>query len=123
MKKHLLFFLLILACCGCAEDIVEEDGNTASFYGSVIDFETGNPVPNASVILYYGISPMSLGSSITSAYTGTDGTFSFSRIEIRKETGFVIGAECAGYQKAWQVLSATQGNDAEVQIVLKKSKR
>lgn len=121
MKKYLLLFTLLLACLGCASDF-EEDGNTVTFYGSVIDFETGNPIPNASVVLYYGLTPTSLGGAISSAYTGTDGSFSFSRIEVREETGFVLKAECAGYQKAWQTLSKNSGNKAEVQIVMQKSK-
>lgn len=121
MKKYLLLFTLLLACLGCASDF-EEDGNTVTFYGSVIDFETGNPIPNASVVLYYGLTPTSLGGAISSAYTGTDGSFSFSRIEVREETNFVLKAECAGYQKAWQTLSKNSGNKAEVQIVMQKSK-
>lgn len=123
MKKHLLYIVLLLACCGCAKDIVEENGNTVTFYGSVIDFETGNPVPNAFVVLYYGVAPTSLGPSVASAYTGTDGAFSFTDVEKRNDTGFVLSVECAGYQKAWQVLSANSGNKAETQIIIKKSKR
>ena len=121
MKKHLLLFTLLLACLGCASDF-EEDGNTVTFYGSVIDFETGNSISNASVVLYYGLAPDCLGTSISSAYTGTDGSFRFNSIEIREETGFVLKAECAGYQKTWQTLSKISGNKAEVQIVMQKSK-
>lgn len=121
MKKYFFNLLLFFICCGCAEDIVVED-NTVTFYGSVIDYETGNPIQNASVVLYYGVAPISLGAAISSAYTGTDGSFSFSRIEIREETGFVLKAECAGYQKAWHTLSKTSGNKVEVQIIMQKSK-
>lgn len=121
MKKHLLLFTLLLACLGCASDF-EEDGNTVTFYGSVIDFETGNSISNASVVLYYGLAPDCLGASISSAYTGTDGSFSFNRVEVREETGFVVGVECAGYRKAWQTLSKNSGNKSEVQIIMQKTK-
>ena len=53
MKKHLLYFFLLLVCCGCVEEGYEETQTISKIYGTVIDYYTGNTVSNATVMLYY----------------------------------------------------------------------
>ena len=117
MKKHLLYFALILACCGCAEDIMEENRNAVTIYGSVIDLKTGIPISNASVRLFNSTA------IIASTYTGTDGSFSFNNVAI--ENIYTISVECIGYQINNQRVSlffynGFSGKDVEVQIAMRK---
>lgn len=100
-----LFFLFIILCASCSET----DFNIyASVYGVVTDYETGEPISNASVVL----SPTNI-----SKHTGSDGTYGFDNLDAQQYT---ITFQKAGYQANRKLITAISGENLEVNVHLKK---
>ncbi len=91
--------------CSCAGTDYEI---FSSVYGTVADYDTGEPIPNASVVL----SPTNI-----TKHTGADGTYRFDNLDAQQYT---ITFQKAGYQANRKLVSAISGEELEVNIHLKK---
>lgn len=101
-----LIIALSASClCGCSDYDYEI---YSSVYGTVSDYETGEPISNASVVL----SPTN-----ATKHTGTDGTFRFDELDAQQYT---ITFQKAGYQPNRKLVTAVSGESLEVNIHLKK---
>ncbi len=101
-----LFVVLAAACiCSCTGTDYEI---FSSVYGTVADYDTGEPIPNASVVL----SPTNI-----TKHTGSDGTYRFDDLDAQQYT---ITFQKAGYQANRKLVSAISGEELEVNIHLKK---
>lgn len=102
-----IFFVLMMAgmCTGCTNTDYEI---FSSVYGTVADYDTGEPIPNASVVL----SPTNI-----TKHTGADGTYRFDDLDAQQYT---ITFQKAGYQPNRKIVTAISGETLEVNIHLTK---
>ncbi len=103
-----LYLFVVLAAayiCSCTGTDYEI---FSSVYGTVADYDTGEPIPNASVVL----SPTNI-----TKHTGADGTYRFDNLDAQQYT---ITFQKAGYQANRKLVSAISGEELEVNIHLKK---
>jgi len=93
----------ILAGCGSTTyDIF------CSISGTISDYESGEPIPNASITMLPG--PMT-------QLSGQDGTFTFSDLD---EGQYTFSVQKNGYQPNRKTVSAISGETVEITIQLQK---
>ena len=103
-----LFIIVALSAssfCGCSKS---EEDIFSSVYGIVTDYETGEPLVNASVVL----SPTNV-----TKHTGADGTYRFDELDAQQYT---ITFQKAGYQPNRKLVTAISSESLEVNMHLKK---
>ena len=100
-----LFIALVSGLCSCTNPDYEI---YSSVYGTVTDYDTGEPIFNVSAVL----SP----SNITK-HTGADGVYRFDDLDAQQYT---ITFQKAGYQPNRKLVNAISGEELEVNIHLKK---
>lgn len=112
MKK---FGLVLMACAmllcftiSCESGLVEYDV-FGSISGTVIELDTGDPVPQATVTL-------SPGGKNT--YTGNDGTFEFLDLDARQYT---VTVQKTGYQTNRKTVTTIAGDNVDISLTLKKN--
>lgn len=108
LRTIFLYLFVVLApayICSCTSTDYEI---FSSVYGTVADYDTGEPIPNASVVL----SPTNI-----TKHTGADGTYRFDDLDAQQYT---ITFQKAGYQANRKLVSAISGEELEVNIHLKK---
>ena len=112
MRKFLLSFpcfvlgLLCLSACFCIGCSGDDGEIYTTIYGVISDYETGEPLENASVVL----SPSGL-----TKQTGADGVYCFENLDMPQYT---ITAQKAGYQANRKVVTAVCGEHMEINIQL-----
>ena len=102
-----LLFLALAASCLCSCSNTEYE-IYSSVYGIVVDYETGEPIHNALVVL----SPTNI-----TKHTGADGAYRFDDLDAQQYT---ITFQKAGYQANRKLVNAISGEELEVNIFLKK---
>lgn len=108
LRVFSLFIIVALSAsslCSCSKS---EEGIFSSVYGIVTDYETGEPLENASVVL----SPTNI-----TKHTGADGRYCFDELDAQQYT---ITFQKAGYQPNRKLVTAISGESLEVNIHLKK---
>ena len=100
-----LFIALVSGLCSCTNPDYEI---YSSVYGTVTDYDTGEPIFNVSAVL----SP----SNITK-HTGADGVYRFDDLDAQQYT---ITFQKSGYQPNRKLVNAISGEELEVNIHLKK---
>jgi len=109
MKKIaiLLSCVFLLGIFGsCTKD---EISMYSTLYGVISDHETGEPIPNASIVLSPG------GKTQTS---GTDGRFEFQNLDPMQYT---VTVQKVGYQTNRKTVTAVAAEKTEANIPLTKS--
>lgn len=111
MKKlgTLLMACALLFCfsTSCTDDLIEYD-TYCTISGTVIDVETGDPIPQATITL----SP-----SGKNTYTGSDGHFEFVDLDARQYT---ITVQKNGYTTNRKTVTTIAGGTLDVSITLQK---
>lgn len=100
----ILCFAISLLCTGCSDDDYEI---YTSIYGVISDYETGEPIENANVV----ITP-----SGQVKQTGTDGVYSFENLDAQQQ--YTITVQRAGYQTNRKLVVAVSGERMEINISL-----
>lgn len=103
-----LSFLFVTLCISCSNT---DYYTYSSVYGIVADYETGEPIPNVSVVL----SPTNV-----SKHTSSDGTYKFEDLDAQQYT---ITFQKAGYQADRKLITAISGENLEVNVHLKQIKQ
>ena len=98
--------ILVILSSSCKK---EEHDSFSTLFGVVSDFETGEPVSGASVIL-------SPGSKTKT--TEQDGKFEFNNLE---PTQYTVTVQKSGYQTNRKTVTAVVGERIEVNVTLNKS--
>ena len=114
MKKRivpLLVSLAMLMCfaTSCVDPIVADVFGSIS--GTVIDMESGDPVPQATVTL----SPTG-----KNTYTGNDGHFEFLDLDARQYT---VTVQKTGYQTNRKTVTTVAGDNVDISLTLKKNNK
>lgn len=103
----ILFFLsLIFSTFSCSDENDYELFSTIS--GTVIDYETADPISNASILLSPG--------GITKM-TDEDGCFCFENLEVQQ---YNLTVQKVGYQPNRKSVTAISGETVSVQITMNK---
>ena len=100
--------MLLCFTVSCSDDLVDYDV-FGSISGTVIDLDSGAPVPQATVTL----SP-----SGTNTYTGYDGTFEFVDLDARQYT---VTVQKTGYQTNRKTVTTVAGGNVNISLTLKKN--
>lgn len=110
MKKRI--GLVLMACImllGFATSCDEVDYDVfGSISGTVIDLDSGDPIPQATVTL----SPSGMNT-----YTGNDGTFEFLDLDARQYT---VTVQKTGYQTNRKTVTTISGGNVNISLTLKK---
>lgn len=97
--------LLIAVCNSCSKDTPDL---FSSIYGVVSDFETGDPIGAASIVLSPG------GKTTVS---GSDGRYEFKNVEAIQYT---VTVQKAGYNTNRKTVSAIASESVQVDVPLTK---
>lgn len=107
MRKFLFFLFIALACASCSKT---EYSVFSTLHGVVNDYQTGDPVSGASVVL----SP-----SGATKITGNDGYFEFQELTPQQYT---VTVQKDGYTTNRKSVTAISGENTEVNISIIKHK-
>lgn len=106
---------LVLACAmllcfttSCEDDLVTYD-TFGSISGTVIDLDSGDPIPQAMVTL----SPSGMNT-----YTGNDGHFDFLDLDARQYT---VTVQKTGYATNRKTVTILAGGNVDISLTLKKN--
>lgn len=105
MKKILLLCCVMAMSIACSKT---EYQVFSTLHGIVSDYETGDPIPNASIVL----SP-----SGATKITGNDGYFEFLEVSPQQYT---VTAQKTGYATNRKSINAISGENTEINITLTK---
>lgn len=100
--------MLFCFTTSCEDPVIYDTFCTIS--GTVIDVDTGDPIPQATVTL----SPSGMNT-----YTGSDGHFEFLDLEERQYT---ITVQKTGYQTNRKTVTTIAGGTVDVSLTLKKNR-
>lgn len=100
--------VLLCLTTSCDGGLVDYDVY-GSISGTVIELDTGDPVPQAMVTL----SPGGMNT-----YTGNDGTFEFVDLDARQYT---VTVQKTGYQTNRKTVSTIAGGNVNISLTLKKN--
>ena len=110
MRKIAITLLSMVFILGAFSGCTKNEYNLyATLYGVVSDHETGDPIPNASIVLSPG------GKTQTS---GTDGRFEFQNLDPMQYT---VTVQKTGYQTNRKTVTAVAAEKTEANIPLTKS--
>lgn len=104
----LAFAILLCSTTSCNDGLVDYDV-FCTISGTVIDVDTGDPIPQATVTL----SPGGMNT-----YTGSDGHFEFLDLEARQYT---VTVQKTGYQTNRKRVTTIAGGNVDVSLTLKKN--
>lgn len=108
MKKlAFVFCMILLLCSSCGND--DNTNFYATLYGIISDHNTGELIPNATVVLSPG------GKTKT---TGTDGRYEFNDLDAKQYT---MTVQKTGYQTNRKTIMALEGESVEANIPLTKN--
>lgn len=111
MKKALRILALVgfimLTATSCKKENYENI--TATVAGTVLDFDTGEPIGNATITM----TPGGLNT-----YTGSDGTFQFNEVEAQQYT---LTAQKTGYKADRKTINPNAGETLNVSIAMRKN--
>lgn len=105
MKKILIFLLFICSLTACT---TPEYDIYSTLYGVVSDHETGDLIPNATLVLSPGG---------RTAVTGNDGYFEFQELTPQQ---YSITVQKEGYKTNRKSVNAVSGESIEINIPLSK---
>ena len=111
MKNRIVLLLVLvsmLMCFAMSCDPIPVDV-FGSISGTVIESDSGDPVPQATVTL----SP-----SGKNTYTGNDGQFEFHDLEARQYT---VTVQKTGYQTNRKSVTTVAGDNVDISLTLKKN--
>lgn len=111
MKNRIGFVLIacaIMICFATSCDPITPDV-FGSISGVVIELDSGDPVPQATVTL----SP-----SGKNTYTGNDGHFEFLDLDARQYT---VTVQKTGYQTNRKTVTTIAGDNVDISLTLKKN--
>lgn len=104
----LAFALLLCFATSCSDDYVDYNV-LGAISGTVIDFDTGNPVQQATVTL----SPSGMNT-----YTGDDGRFEFVDLDARQYT---VTVQKTGYVTNRKTVTTIAGGNVDISLTLQKN--
>ncbi len=107
MLQHVAFFIMAIALFAMSAFTVEQavDEETATLSGIVVDVDSDEPIPNATLVL--------VGTDY-SAETGTDGTFEFGEISAGE---YELAVEADGYpEKVRNIVLEAGHNEIELEL-------
>lgn len=106
LAKVLFLFFITFFATACSSGNDYEIFSTIT--GTVIDYETGDPLPNVSILLSPG--------SITKV-TDSNGHFTFESLDAQQ---YNLTAQKAGYQPNRKNVNAISGETIDIQIPMTK---
>lgn len=109
LSSVLLAFAMMLCFTTSCNDGLTDYNVFCTISGTVIDVDTGEPVPQATVTL----SP-----SGKNTYTGTDGHFEFLDLDALQYT---VTVQKSGYQTNRKTVTTIAGGTVDVSLTLKKN--
>lgn len=109
LSSVLLAFAMLLCFTTSCNDGLTDYNVFCTISGTVIDVDTGEPVPQATVTL----SP-----SGKNTYTGTDGHFEFLDLDALQYT---VTVQKSGYQTNRKTVTTIAGGTVDVSLTLKKN--
>lgn len=126
--KMAVLLSLILSLAACGKDDTTETDTTTTIYGTVLDADTGEPVPVAQVSFGEGhlVGGALYGwNAYASTVTGSNGLFELKFSQTEKEDisiGYTILVKKDGYVDFREERSVTigQGNKYQMDVAIKK---